>query len=132
MKLVLVLISCCNLVFINPQDILITWSIRKQLSISKFDWTFFLINWSLRFNSKFSTRNYNIKTWNLQFCWNLQLLTRYSLLRNEPCPTANLLTVEANTISVALNTSVLLGLWLFIFQNFFWQDRAYFRSSSQN
>ena len=41
----------------------------------------------------------------MQFCWNLQLLTRYSLLRNLPCSTTSLLTVEADRISAALSTS---------------------------
>ena len=55
-------------------------------------------------NSYFETRNFNIKTCNFQFRWNLQLLTRYSLFRNLPCSTTNFLTVEADRISAALNT----------------------------
>ena len=38
----------------------------------------------------------------------MQLLTRYSLFRNLPCYTTNLLTVEADRISVALNTSIVI------------------------
>ena len=55
------------------------------------------------FNLYFATRNFNTKTCNLQFRWNLQLLTRYSLFRNLPCFVTTLLTVESDRISVALN-----------------------------
>ena len=37
----------------------------------------------------------------MQFCWNLQLLTRYSFLKNLPCSTTNLLTVDVDWMSVA-------------------------------
>ena len=57
------------------------------------------------FNSQFATRNFTIKTCNLPFHWNLQPLTRYTLLRNLPCSATNHLRVETVRIYVALNTS---------------------------
>ena len=41
----------------------------------------------------------------MQFRWNLQLLIRYCIFRNLPCSTTNLLTVKADRVSVAPNTS---------------------------
>ena len=41
----------------------------------------------------------------MPFHWNLQLLTRYTLLRNLPCSTTNNLRVETVRTYVALNTS---------------------------
>ena len=41
----------------------------------------------------------------MQFCWNLQLLTRCFLCRNLPFCTSDLFTVKGDRISVALNTS---------------------------
>ena len=38
----------------------------------------------------------------MQFYWNLQLLTHYSLFRNLPCSTNNVLMVEVDRISVVL------------------------------
>ena len=65
-----------------------------------------------------------MKTCNLLFCWNLQLLTCYSLFRNLPYSTTNILTVEADSISVTLNISgVSCTIFLGII-NVFWEDRA--------
>ena len=41
----------------------------------------------------------------MPFHWNLQFLTRYTLLRNLPCSTTNNLRVETVRTYVALNTS---------------------------
>ena len=68
----------------------------------------------------------------MQFRWNLQLLARHSLFRNLLCSTTNLLTVMADRISVALNNSVVTRSITVDILNVFWEDRAYYWSSSQN
>ena len=49
--------------------------------------------------------NFNIKICNFKFREKLQLLTRYTFFRNLHCSSTNLLTVEADRISVMLKTS---------------------------
>ena len=67
----------------------------------------------------------------MQFRWNLQLLTLYSLFRNLPCSTSNLLVVDADRTFVALNIfCVSLTIALYIL-NVFWQDRVYYWSFSK-
>ena len=62
----------------------------------------------------------------MQCRWNLQLLTLYSLFRNLPCSTSNLLVVDADRTFVALNIfCVSLTIALYIL-NVFWQDRVYY------
>ena len=78
------------------------------------------------------TYNFDIKTSNLQFCWNLQFLPVYSLFRSLPCNATNLLTVEAYKISVVLNTYGVTWTIALDILNVFWQEWAYFWSSSQN
>ena len=53
-------------------------------------------------------------------------LIRYSLFRNLPCSTNNSLTIEADSISVALNISGVLQTIAPDILNVFWQDRAYY------
>ena len=76
-----------------------------QLHSLTFFVSHFYVNCSSGFNLKLATHNFNIKTCNLQFCWNLQLLTCYSFFRYLICSTANILPVEAGRISEVLNTS---------------------------
>ena len=88
----LVQLDCCNLVSSNSQsnsqsfyNIQFKSSTRKklqQLAVLKFDLANVLLIFISRFNPQFATRNLNTKTCKLQFHWNLQLLTRYSLFRN--------------------------------------------------
>ena len=81
-----------------------------------------ILNCSSKFNLQFATRKFNIKACNLQFCWNLQLLTLYSIFRNLPFSTTNLLTVEADRVYVKFNSSgVSLTIALEILL-VFWQD----------
>ena len=67
----------------------------------------------------------------MQFRWNLQLLTGYSLSRNPPCSTTDLLVVETDMIYAALNTSGVSRTIVLDISNVFWQDRACYCSSSQ-
>ena len=62
----------------------------------------------------------------------MQLLKRVILLRNLPCSTSSLLTVETDRIYVALNTSGVTRTIALDILNVFRQDRAYCWSSSQN
>ena len=68
----------------------------------------------------------------MQFCWNLQLLTCYSLFRNRLCFTDNLLTFELDRISVTLNTSGVTWTIALDILSFFGQVRTCCWSSLQN
>ena len=73
-----------------------------------------------------------MKTCNLQFRWNFQLLTRCSAFRNLPCSTTNLLMVDTGRNSVALNTSGVTRTVALDILNVFLQDGAHCRSSWRN
>ena len=68
----------------------------------------------------------------MQFRWNLQLLTCYSLFRNWLCFTDNLLTFELDRISVTLNTSGVTWTIALDILSFFGQVRTCCWSSLQN
>ena len=62
----------------------------------------------------------------MQFRWNLQLLTLYSLFRDLTCSTPNLLLVDSDTIFVALNIFGVSRATAIDILNVFWRDRAYY------
>ena len=86
---------------------------------------------------QFLTRNLQLvaliyKLITLQFHWNLQLLTLYSLFRILPCSTSSLLAVATDRIFVALNVfgvsrTIALGIL-----NVFVRDRGYYCFFSKN
>ena len=75
---------------------------------------------------------FNIKTYNLQFRWNLELQTLYSPLTNLPCCTSNLLAVDADRIFVARNIFGVSRTIALDILNVFRRDRTYYRSFSKN
>ena len=62
----------------------------------------------------------------MQFRWNLQPLTLYSLFRDLTCSTPNLLLVDSDTIFVALNIFGVSRATAIDILNVFWRDRAYY------
>ena len=60
----------------------------------------------------------------MQFRWNIQLLTIYSLLRNLLCSLSNLSMVDEDRIFAALNIFVVSRTIVLAILNVFWRDRA--------
>ena len=89
----------------------------------------FILDCILRYNSQLATPNFNIKTCNSKFHWNLQLLTSHSLFRDIHRSTANLSTVGAHRIFMVFSNS---GVTISLNKlNVIWQDSARYWSSSQ-
>ena len=118
----LVLLNFYNLVFTNSQSS--TCEKIRNLQIQSLTRQNVLLNCSWGFNLWFATRTFNIKTYNLQFHWKLQLLTHYSHFRNIRCSITHFWTIEADMISVTLDicgVSPTIGLDVL---NVFWQNRT--------
>ena len=60
----------------------------------------------------------------MQFRWNIELLTIYSLFRNLPYSLSNLSVVDADRIFVALNIFFVSRTIVLAILNVFWRDRA--------